>query len=126
MPSPEIVRTNNVINRKAKWVFSFKTNKNPIPQGGYLVIKVPKDVLLTIKDSTVDVLSYDTNALYSNFNYTLYPDKLSVQQIMVNNFCNATGGCAVGSGYTVMIDWIKNPLSQIQITDPIIFELRTS
>lgn len=28
MPSPEILRTNNVINKKVAWVFSFKTNKN--------------------------------------------------------------------------------------------------
>lgn len=31
VPSPEIIRTNNVINRRVKWVISFKTNKNPVP-----------------------------------------------------------------------------------------------
>jgi hypothetical protein len=31
MPSPEIIRTNNVINRKVNWVTSFRTNKNPMP-----------------------------------------------------------------------------------------------
>ena len=31
LPSPEIIRTNNVINRRVKWVLSFKTNKNPLP-----------------------------------------------------------------------------------------------
>lgn len=31
MPSPEIIRTINVINRRANWVTSFKTNKNPVP-----------------------------------------------------------------------------------------------
>ena len=30
MPSPEILRTNNIINKRVSWVFSFKTNKNPI------------------------------------------------------------------------------------------------
>jgi hypothetical protein len=41
MPSPEIIRTNNVINRKVSWVISFKTNKNAVPKGGYLVLSVP-------------------------------------------------------------------------------------
>jgi hypothetical protein len=31
MPSPEILRTNNIINKRVSWVFSFKTNKNPVP-----------------------------------------------------------------------------------------------
>lgn len=31
LPSPEIIRTNNVISRRVKWVMSFKTNKNPVP-----------------------------------------------------------------------------------------------
>ena len=31
LPSPEIIRTNNVINRKVSWVLSFKLNKNTVP-----------------------------------------------------------------------------------------------
>lgn len=31
LPSPEIIRTNNVINRRVQWVTSFKTNKNFVP-----------------------------------------------------------------------------------------------
>jgi hypothetical protein len=31
MPSPEILRTNNVINSRASWIFSVKTNKNSLP-----------------------------------------------------------------------------------------------
>lgn len=125
MPSPEIVRTNNVINKKTRWVFSFKTNKNPVPAGGYLIMNIPQNVLLTIKDSSIDVLSYDTNKIYPGFKYTLYSDRLSVQQILIPNFCDVTIGCPVGTGYTVMIDWIKNPISQIQVTSPIVLELRT-
>lgn len=41
MPSPEILRTNNVVNKKVSWVFSFKTNKNPVPPGGYLQMLIP-------------------------------------------------------------------------------------
>ena len=48
MPSPEILRTNNIINRRVNWVFSFKTNKNPVPRGGYLNITIPRDVLITV------------------------------------------------------------------------------
>jgi hypothetical protein len=48
MPSPEILRTNNIINRRVTWVFSFKTNKNPVPKGGYMNVTVPKDVLVTV------------------------------------------------------------------------------
>lgn len=77
MPSPEIVRTNNVINKRTKWVFSFKINKNSVPKGGYIIIKIPKDVLLTIPDSKIDVTSYETNRLY-NFNYIESSDKLSI------------------------------------------------
>ena len=31
MPSPEIIRTNNIVGALVSWVFSFKTNKNPVP-----------------------------------------------------------------------------------------------
>lgn len=41
MPSPEIIRTNNVINRRVSWVTSFRTNKNPTPKGSYLVMTFP-------------------------------------------------------------------------------------
>lgn len=36
MPSPEIIRTNNVVNRKVQWVSSFRTSKNPMPRYSYL------------------------------------------------------------------------------------------
>jgi len=41
MPSPEILRTNNIINSRVSWIFSVKTNKNPLPLGSYLTIKIP-------------------------------------------------------------------------------------
>lgn len=64
MPSPEIIRTNNVINRKVSWVISFKTNKNDIPKGGILTFNIPPNVLLTIKNSSIDMLNYDNGKLY--------------------------------------------------------------
>ena len=38
MPSPQIIRTNNVISRKVDWIFSFSINRNPIPPGGYMTM----------------------------------------------------------------------------------------
>ena len=73
MPSPEILRTNNIINRRVSWVFSFKTNKNPIPRGGYMNFTVPRDVLLTFPNSTIDLLNYDNGVRYWNMTYRLYP-----------------------------------------------------
>jgi len=66
MPSPEILRTNNVINSRASWIFSVKTNKNSLPKGSYLTIKIPKNVLLTIPNSKIDILNQDTSSIYSN------------------------------------------------------------
>lgn len=41
MPSPEILRTNNLVNNKVNWIFNFKTNKNVVPKGGYMTITFP-------------------------------------------------------------------------------------
>lgn len=41
MPSPEILRTNNLVNNKVSWIFNFKTNKNAVPKGGYMTITFP-------------------------------------------------------------------------------------
>ncbi|CDW89223.1 UNKNOWN [Stylonychia lemnae] len=113
LPSPEIIRTNNVINRKVSWVLSFKLNKNSVPQGGYIVLTVPRNVLLTIKNSSIDVKNYDTSVIFPNFTQNLYSDGLSVQNVTIKNFCNKTTGCLVGSAYSLLIDWIKNPISQL-------------
>ena len=131
MPSPEVLRTNNIINKRVKWVFSFKTNKNPISKGGYMNMTIPKDVLLTFPNSTIDVNNYDNGVRYWNMTYKTYPvnpktpDTLSVKEIIVWNLCNSTNGCQVGSSFSFEIDWIKNPLSQIQVNQPIIIDMRT-
>lgn len=98
MPSPEVIRTNNIINRRVSWVFSFKTNKNPIPRGGYMNITIPKDVLITFPNSTLDILNYDNGVRYWNMSTKLYPTKgpqdiESVREIIVWNLCNKTTGC---------------------------------
>jgi hypothetical protein len=72
MPSPEILRTNNLINKKVAWVFSFKTSKNVVPRGGYLTISIPRDVMLPIEDSTLDVINYDTMGRYWNTTIRYY------------------------------------------------------
>lgn len=41
MPSPEITRDNNIINRKTSWVINFKINANAVPKDGFITISVP-------------------------------------------------------------------------------------
>lgn len=41
LQSPEIIRTNNVINKKVQWVINLKIQKNPVPSGGYIVMYFP-------------------------------------------------------------------------------------
>ena len=98
MPSPEILRTNNVINKRVSWIFSFKTNKNSIPRGGYLNMTIPRDVMLTVPNSTLDILNYDTNGRYWNVSIKMHPNSKnqsgdSVSEIIVWNLCNMTTGC---------------------------------
>jgi hypothetical protein len=115
MPSPEILRTNNIINRRVNWVFSFKTNKNPVPKGGYLNMTIPRDVLITVTNSSIDLINYDTGAKYWNFTYKLHPRSTSsvdsVREIILWNLCNGTNGCVTGASYSFTIDWIKNPVA---------------
>ena len=105
MPSPEVLRTNNIINRRVSWVFSFKTNKNPIPRSGYMNMTVPKDVLITFPNSSLDILNYDNGARYWNMTTRLYPTRSaleveSVREIIIWNICNASAGCQVGSSFS--------------------------
>jgi hypothetical protein len=105
MPSPEILRTNNIINKRVSWVFSFKTNKNPVPQGGYLNITVPKDVLIAVQNSSLDVLNYDNGVRYWNVSIKMYTSssinsQSSVREIVVWNLCNGTIGCLTGASYS--------------------------
>lgn len=73
LASPEILRTNNIINKRVAWVFSFKTSKNAVPKGGYVTITIPKDVMLTVDDSILDILNYDNMARYWNTLIKYYP-----------------------------------------------------
>ena len=103
MPSPEILRTNNIINKRVSWVFSFKTNKNPVPQGGYLNLTIPKDVLIAVQNSSLDVLNYDNGVRYWNVSikmYSSFNSDPSVREIVVWNLCNATIGCLTGASYS--------------------------
>ena len=112
MPSPEIIRTNNVVNRKVQWVSSFRTSKNPLPQFSYLEMQFPYGVLLTVPNSTLDAINYDTNGLFGNFTVHSYlNDTQSVKNITIYDFCNKTLGCIVGSSFSLMLDWIKNPIA---------------
>ncbi len=103
MPSPEILRTNNIINKRVSWVFSFKTNKNPVPQGGYLNLTIPKDVLIALQNSSLDVLNYDNGVRYWNVSikmYSSFNSDPSVREIVVWNLCNSTIGCLTGASYS--------------------------
>lgn len=72
MPSPEIIRTNNIVNKKVQWIFSFKTNKNVVPKGGYLTISIPRDVMLSVPNSTLDIINYDNMGRYWNVTIKYY------------------------------------------------------
>lgn len=103
MPSPEILRTNNIINKRVSWVFSFKTNKNPVPQGGYLNLTIPKDVLIAVQNSSLEVLNYDNGVRYWNVSikmYSSFNSDPSVREIVVWNLCNSTIGCLTGASYS--------------------------
>lgn len=76
-------------------------------------MSIPQNVLLTIKNSSIDVYNYDNSRIFSNYTYVLYPDGKSVKQVIIYDFCNLTVGCVVGAGYSLMFDWIKNPISQL-------------
>jgi hypothetical protein len=77
------------------------------------VLTAPAGVLLAVPNSTVDVLNYDTGALHSNFSVTMHTDGISVKTITIYDYCNKTDGCIVGSSFSLMVDWIKNPTSQL-------------
>jgi len=50
----------------------------------------------------------------------------SVRSITIYDFCNRTDGCIVGSAFSVMLDWIRNPISQLGTNrGQISIELRT-
>ena len=85
----------------------------------------------------MDLLKYNSDgtsgssSLFYNFTKVLYDDGLSVKNITIQNFCNFSVkgkvvGCAVGSGYTLDIAWIKNPDSQLgDINGTIIIDVLT-
>jgi len=75
-----------------------------------MVLSVPDGVLLTVPNSTVSVESYDTGDTYPNYTYTTYSDG-SISTLTVYDFCNDTSGCIVGSSFSIMLNWIKNPTS---------------
>ena len=85
----------------------------------------------------MDILKYNSDSTsssssqYYKFSAVLYDDGLSVKNITIMNFCNFTVkgkviGCGIGSGYTLDIDWIKNPDSQLgDISSTIIIDILT-
>ena len=85
----------------------------------------PQSVLVTVPGSTFDILNYDSGAPYSNYTTSTYPDGQSVQKINLWNLCNFTTGCQVGSAFSFGFDWIRNPLSQVSINQPVIFSMKT-
>lgn len=58
LPSPEITRDSNVVNRKVKWIINFKINLNSVPADGIIKISFPKTVLIPVKDSPIELKDY--------------------------------------------------------------------
>lgn len=48
MPSPAIIRSNNIINTKTTWTITFKINVNDVPANGKIVIYAPSKVIIPI------------------------------------------------------------------------------
>jgi len=57
------------------------------------------------------VSNYDTGFEFTNIAYELHSDGESIKTITVYDFCSkSSNGCGAGTGYSIQIDWIKNPL----------------
>ena len=48
MPSPAIIRSNNIINTKTDWTITFKININDVPSDGRIVLNLPPKVMIPI------------------------------------------------------------------------------
>ena len=99
MPSPEIVRGNNVINTKSSWLITFKINLNDVPEDGLIVIRPPQGTMIPISGQTVEVSDYINKTTLTDVNQTLYSDG-TVNTVSVGGLCysNVTGvsRCTVG------------------------------
>lgn len=43
-----------------------------MPKGGYLTVAIPRDVMLTVPNSTLDIINYDTMGRYWNVSIKYY------------------------------------------------------
>jgi hypothetical protein len=88
---------------------------------------IPSDVMITMPNSSLDLYNFDNNAKYTNVTYKLYEggnaEVQSVKELILWNLCKDS--CAVGSYFSFMIDWIRNPIAQINVKDLIVFNVRT-
>lgn len=105
MPSPEVLRTNNIVNKKVSWVFNIKTSKNLIPAGTSLRITLPARLMVPLAFSSVTVTNYDTGTPFPNTSTSLTPDGTSITSIFIPSVCpQATQAtlpsCLVGSAFS--------------------------
>ena len=89
-------------------------------------MRIPQSVMLMVPNSVPNILNQDTNGRYWNVTIKTYNSSTnSVSEIDIWNICNMTGGCQVGASFSFVIDWIRNPVSQITVGDPILFDMFT-
>jgi len=123
MPSPEVIRTSNVVNQLVEWVFSFQTSRNIVPARGYLNITVPRDVLVAVPNSPLIVLNQDTGIPYANVTVGYYDAGLAVRTVTVWGLCKEA--CPVGASFSFLVSWVRNPGAQTVVQDPVLFDLVT-
>lgn len=123
MPSPEVIRTSNVVNQLVDWVFSFQTSRNIVPARGYLNITLPPDVLLAVPNSPLTVLNQDTGIPYANVTVAYYDAGQAVRTVTVWGLCKEA--CPVGASFSFLVSWVRNPGAQTVVQDPVLFDLVT-
>mmetsp|Transcript_9913 Transcript_9913/g.9780 ORF Transcript_9913/g.9780 Transcript_9913/m.9780 type:complete len:251 (+) Transcript_9913:1647-2399(+) len=131
MPTPEVIRTGNVVLQNVEWIINFKINKSPIPSQGYIVIKIPPGLLFARPNYTLSVQDQDSGQEYPESRFW-YSSDGSANRLKIENFCNYVDGvyeernCTIGSAYSLNILNVQNPPSQINITKNIVIKTYTN
>jgi hypothetical protein len=76
-----------------------------------------------VPNSTVQVLNQDSGLAHSNVTVGFYPGTLNVRSIVLWNLCKT--GCDVGSSFSFVIQWIRNPASKLTIQTSVFFDITT-
>lgn len=121
--SPEIQRTSDKVSEKVEWTVYLKFSSNSLNQTGYIYMTLPDDVLYDMgEDLTVTLVTNSSASVVSS--KTLYTSG-GINVMTFNGICG-TSGCAIDSLLTLKILWVKNPPSQVLVTDTIMITSATS